>query len=169
MGQKWPKMALKWHFDAWKQWGSSGNIVWRCFGHSWGALGHLEAFLPVSLHLRQTGSFWALHVSKMPQGWTACLILVFSSLVCWFMTKNSKKKVAGKSQNQKREPKMHKNRFFALFSKRSQCHIFSSTVSETYRTDVSNDIWTANDMFFLTWTSFCTTVFGKFKISLHLH
>ena len=49
---------------------------------SWGALGHMEAFLPVSLHLRQTGSFWALHVSKMPQGGTACLILVFSSLVC---------------------------------------------------------------------------------------
>ena len=46
-------------------------------GPSWGALGHLEAFLPVSLHLRQTGSFWALHVSKMPQGGTACLILVF--------------------------------------------------------------------------------------------
>ena len=53
-------------------------------------------------------------------------------------------------------------RGFALFSKRPQCHIFSSTVSETYGIDVSNDVWIANDIFFLTWTLFSTTVYMLF-------
>ena len=59
-------------------------------------------------------------------------------------------------------------RGFALFSKRPQCHIFSSTVSETYGIDVSNDVWTANDIFFLTWTLFSTTVSPLFSTGTKL-
>ena len=114
---------MKWGQNAWKQWGSFGNIVWRCFGHSWGALGHLEAFLPVSLHLRQNGSFWALHVSKMPQGWTACLILVFSFLVCWFLTKNSKKKLQERAKTRKGSQKCTKIAFLH-FSPKDPSAIF---------------------------------------------
>ena len=52
------------------------------------------------------------------------------------------------TQKHQKRPKNTKNAIFFQDSKRSQCHIFSSTVSETYRTDVSNDVWTANDIFF---------------------
>ena len=45
----------------------------------------------------------------------------------------------GTQKHQKR-PKNTKNAIFFQDSKRSQCHIFSSTVSETYGIDVSNDV-----------------------------
>ena len=51
----------------------------------------------------------------MPQGWTACLILVFSSLVCWFMTKNSKKKSCRKEPKPEKGAKNAQKSLFCTF------------------------------------------------------
>ena len=110
------------------------TVLWTLLGCS----GSLGSFSPVNLHLRQIGSFWALHVSKMPQGGTACLILVFSSLVCWFMTKNSKKKLQERAKTRKGSQKCTKIAFLHFSPKDPSAiffrQLFPKRTAQTFQT-----------------------------------